>query len=149
MGANVELLNTMELCGHFLYHRRGGKRGQTKILRILSERGEMTQKEIQDILDIKSGSLSEIVRKMESDGLIERNKHASDKRNIIIRITEKGIDTASGNIERLKAQEKVLFDVLSEEEQQQLLFLLSKLLAGWKASFESSLFNHKKGKDGK
>lgn len=149
MGANKELLNTMELCGHFLYHRRGGKRGQTKILRLLSERGEMAQKDIQYILDIKSGSLSEIVRKMESDGLIERNKHASDKRNIIIRITEKGIDTASENIERLKAQEEVLFDALSEEEQQQLLFLLSKLLAGWKAGFEASLFNHKKGKDGR
>lgn len=47
---NKELLLIMEKCGHFLYHRRGGKRGQLKVLKLLKERGSVTQKELLEIL---------------------------------------------------------------------------------------------------
>ncbi|MBO5278421.1 MAG: MarR family transcriptional regulator [Lachnospiraceae bacterium] len=144
MGENKELLSLMELCGHFLYHRRGGKRGQTRILRLLYEHGEMSQRQLQDILDIKSGSLSEIVRKMETEGLILRQKHPEDRRNIMIRITEKGIQTCLETTLHLQEEERILFEALSRQEQQQLFYLLSKLLIDWKDHFEQSLFQHRK-----
>lgn len=144
MGENKELLALMELCGHFLYHRRGGKSGQTRILRLLSEHGELTQRQLQDILNIKSGSLSEIVRKMENDGLILREKHPEDRRNIVIQITEKGKLTCSQNLQRLKEQETILFSALSQQEQEQLFGLLSRLLDDWQSHFEQSLFEHRK-----
>lgn len=144
MGENKELLSLMELCGHFLYHRRGGKRGQTRILRLLSEHGEMSQRQLQDILNIKSGSLSEIVRKMENEGLILRKKHPEDRRNIMIQITKKGTQTCTENIRLLQEQESILFNALSEKEQEQLFTLLSQLLADWKEHFEQSLFQHRK-----
>ena len=144
MRANNELLDLMELCGHFLYHRRGGKRGQTKILRILAEQGDMMQRKIQDILDIKSGSLSEIVRKMEADGLIIREKHEEDKRNIYIKITEKGRVKIEKDLARMKKEEEILFNSLSEEEQKQFYELCSKLLQSWKMSFLPSNFYHRR-----
>lgn len=144
MGENKELLSLMELCGHFLYHRRGGKRGQTRILRLLSERGTMSQRQLQDILDIKAGSLSEIVRKMESEGLLLRERHPGDRRNIMIQLTEKGIQTYKENTLHLQEEESILFEALSRQEQQQLYTLLSKLLADWKGHFEQSLFQHRK-----
>lgn len=144
MGENKELLSLMELCGHFLYHRRGGKRGQTRILRLLSERGTMSQRQLQDILDIKSGSLSEIVRKMESENLLLRERHPGDRRNIMIQLTEKGIQTYKENTRHLQEEESRLFEALSSQEQQQLFYLLSKLLTDWKDHFEQSLFQHRK-----
>lgn len=144
MAANQKLLEMMELCGHFLHHRRGGKRGQAKILRILAQQGEMTQRQIQDILNIKSGSLSEIVRKMEGDGLITRTKQESDKRNIRLGITEKGMKEAESRLHKMKEQEEMLFDALSGEEQEQLYLLLEKLLHSWKLHFSETYFCHRR-----
>ena len=135
MGENKELLKTMEMCGHFLYHRRGGKRGQARILKLLIENGEMSQRRIQDIIDIKSGSLSELVRKMEAEELISREKDETDKRNITIKITPKGIERAEENSQILKKQEQVMFNSLSDEEQEQLYTLLKKLIDDWNAKF--------------
>lgn len=135
MGENKELLKSMEMCGHFLYHRRGGKRGQARILNLLIENGEMSQRSIQDILDIKSGSLSEMVRKMEAEELISREKDAADRRNITIKITSKGMERAGENSRMLKKQEQVMFDSLSEQEQEQLYTLLKKLIDDWNEKF--------------
>ena len=135
MGENKELLKTMEMCGHFLYHRRGGKRGQARILKLLIENGEMSQRSIQDILDIKSGSLSELVRKMEAENLISREKDEADRRNITIKITPKGIERAEENSQILKKQEQVMFNSLNDEEQEQLYTFLKKLIDDWNAEF--------------
>ena len=135
MGENKELLKTMEMCGHFLYHRRGGKRGQARILKLLIENGEMSQRSIQDILDIKSGSLSEMVRKMEAENLISREKDEADRRNITIKITPKGIERAEENSQILKKQEQVMFNSLNDEEQEQLYTLLKKLIDDWNGKF--------------
>ena len=135
MGENKELLKTMEMCGHFLYHRRGGKRGQARILKLLIENGEMSQRSIQDILDIKSGSLSELVRKMEAENLISREKDEADRRNITIKITPKGIERAEENSQILKKQEQVMFNSLNDEEQEQLYTLLKKFIDDWNAEF--------------
>ena len=135
MGENKELLKTMEMCGHFLYHRRGGKRGQARILNLLMENGEMSQRRIQDIIDIKSGSLSELVRKMEAEELISREKDEADRRNITIKITSKGIERAKENSQMLKKQEQVMFNSLSEHEQEQLYTLLKKLIDDWNEKF--------------
>ena len=51
---NRQLLEIMEKCGHFLYHRRGGKHGQMKVLRLLNERGCVTQSELLEVLALKS-----------------------------------------------------------------------------------------------
>lgn len=146
MGANNELLELMEVCGHFLYHRRGGKRGQAKVLRILSEQEQISQKQLQDSLDIKSGSLSELVRKMEAENLIVRQRDENDRRNYRIQITERGRVTAAENTKRLRAQEEILFNALSRAEQEQLYCLLSKLLQAWRQQFEEALFQHRKGR---
>lgn len=144
---NDELLETMELCGHFLYHRRGGKRGQNRILRILCVEGDISQKELQKRLDIQSGSLSEIVIKMEANGLIERKKQEEDKRNIILNITDKGRDAYEEYRNVIKKQNGVIFDALTDKEQAELLALLSKLLEDWNENFAEILATHKSGKE--
>lgn len=160
----------MEKCGHFLYHRRGGKYGQGKILRILSEweeqqaavegggperqeteaaaaegggperqetaaaegRWGLTQQELQKKLGIQSGSISEIVGKMEAAGLLCRRRHERDKRKICLTMTEKGRQTLAAMREEKARKDAVLFAALRWEEQEQLQGLLEKLLDDWK-----------------
>lgn len=50
----------------------GGRTGRRRILTILSEHPGILQKELQDILKIQSGSLSEVVIKLETDGFAKK-----------------------------------------------------------------------------
>lgn len=138
-----ELLMLMEKCGHFLYHRRGKKRSQGKILKMLLMNGEVTQKELQNYLGIQSGSISEIINKLESSKFILKEKDKEDKRKFKIKITNEGKDFFEENLKDNIEEEEKLFDCLEENEQENLEFILSKLLDTWKSNYDKSLFNHK------
>lgn len=144
---NKELLNIMEKCGHFLYHRRGVKRGQLKVLNYLREKGSVTQKELGEVLILKSGTVSEVVKKLEAQGFISREKDSVDKRKTNLTITKQGTDFLEERLLVIRAQEKVLFDVLSKEEQEQLEKLLLKLFSDWESRFDSALFNHREERE--
>ena len=62
----------------------------------LLKQGNMTQRELQGILEIKSASLSEILAKIESEGFIQRVKSDVDKRQISLILTEEGRAEAQG-----------------------------------------------------
>ena len=149
MAGNKELLHTMEICGHFLFHRRGGKRGQVRVLQILCDKGEISQKEVQEILNIQSGSMSELIGKMEKNGLVERTRDCKDKRHYNLKITKKGIEEVEFLRKRNEEQEAVIFDALSEDEQAELLCMLKKLLSDWRENYDESLFRHKQPGAGK
>lgn len=142
---NEELLLVMEKCGHFLYHRRGGKRGQLKVLKLLKKRGSITQKELLEVLTLKSGSVSETVKKLENQGFIIKEKDESDRRKINITITDTGMKYLEENMKINSEQEKILFTSLSEKEQEDLKRILEKLFSDWESKFDSSLFNHRRG----
>lgn len=143
---NKELLQIMEKCGHFLYHRRGLKRGQLRILWLLNERGAITQKELLGFLFMKSGSLSETISKLEAQAFIVKERSKDDKRKINISITHEGRDFLNTQLAVNKEQERVLFTTLNSEEQEELSKLLTKLLEDWQSKFDSSLFfNHRRG----
>lgn len=145
---NIEshkLLMIMEKCGHFLYHRRGGKRGQGRILSILCMQGEMTQKELQECLGIQSGSMSEIILKLEGSGLICRMRDEKDRRKIKVQVTKEGKQFYEKEIRTRMEEERNLFNALSDEEQKQLGELLNKLFKDWEEKFDRRLFEHRKG----
>lgn len=141
---NSELLKMMEKCGHFLYHRRGGKRGQLKVLNLINDRGTITQKELLKALTLKSGTVSEVVKKLEKKGYITKTKNINDKRVVDITLTYEGRIFLQEQTKINSEQEKVLFTSLTSEEQEELIYLLNKLFVDWKSKFDSSLFNHGK-----
>lgn len=141
---NNELLNIMEKCGHFLYHRRGGKRGQIRILNLLDKSNGVTQKELLQNIPIKSGSMSEMVSKLEAQGFILKERDKEDRRKINIILTPKGKSFLDRQLAINREQEKDLFTSLTPEEQQLLIQLLNKLFDDWKSKFDSDIFNHRK-----
>lgn len=123
-----DLYGRMRACGHYLYHRSGSGAGQGKILTILSRRENMTQKELQEMLQIQPGSMSEILAKLEEKGLILRKKDDKDKRRSVLSLTGAGREY----VREIRENEKPLFDALDDNEQEELKKLLGKLLESWK-----------------
>ena len=58
---------------------------------VLWERQSLTAKELGDILFLDSGTLTPLLKKMESKGLLTRKRSAEDERSLIITITEAGM----------------------------------------------------------
>jgi DNA-binding MarR family transcriptional regulator len=122
------LASRLRACGHFLYYQTGGKAGQRRILVTLLKHESITQKELQDALEISTGALSEILQKMEEASLVERQKSSDDRRQVKLTLTPAGKDMAV----RMKAHYirtlERMFECLGGEEKAQLCELLEKLV---------------------
>jgi DNA-binding MarR family transcriptional regulator len=57
---------------------------------VLWERDAVTIKELGEKLYLDSGTLTPLVKKMESQGLVTRSRNASDERSVIVTLTAKG-----------------------------------------------------------
>lgn len=119
------LQGLMRQCGHIIYHGSQQGSGQENILSILAKRESMSQRELQEMLNIQAGSMSEILSKLENKGFLLRAKADDDKRKMMLTITEQGKEKAA---EALSNPSEDLFAVLSQEEQEQLKSLLRKVL---------------------
>lgn len=110
----------LKTCGRFLYYQVGGKAGQQRILMRLNSHGQTSQKELQDVLEISSGALSEILQKMEDSGLILRTKSAEDKRQVDLSLTPHGRETARLVEEHYHQTLERMFECLSSQQKDQL-----------------------------
>jgi MarR family transcriptional regulator, organic hydroperoxide resistance regulator len=55
------------------------------------EQKSLTVKELGSYLYLDSGTLTPLLKKMEVDGLISRNRDSADERNVIITLTNQGM----------------------------------------------------------
>ncbi|MBL1230130.1 MarR family transcriptional regulator [Enterococcus sp. BWB1-3] len=99
-------------------------RGQGRILSILKLQPEISQKEMTYLLDMRPQSLGELLTKLEKAEFITRKPSETDRRVMIITLTEAGADEAEkmNNVE-----EKNIFDLLSQEEREQFEAIIAKL----------------------
>ena len=122
------LATQLRACGHFLYYQTGGKAGQRRILISLLKNENLTQKELQDFLEISSGALSEILQKMEDDALIQRRKSCDDKRMVMLTLTQKGRDMSLRVQDKYQYTLERMFECLNRQERIQLGGILEKLV---------------------
>ncbi len=126
-----KLHHQLRTCGHILHRRQGHKISQERILTILLRHGPMTQRELMNILNIRSASLSEILGKIEADGYITRARSITDRRNVDIVLTSRGQEAAEAQRRAFHESIPPLFAHLSDLEKEQLSTLLEQLLRGW------------------
>ncbi|MCD7809905.1 MAG: MarR family transcriptional regulator [Erysipelotrichaceae bacterium] len=131
----LDLVGLLIKCSQVLNHKMGKKQGQGRILEILNERDTISQKELQDILNIKAGSISEILSKLQKSGKIIRYKDDNDKRKSVIQITDKGRNT----ITHYQNNNEDIFFMLDDNEKEQLSYLLNKILISWKERRKGNL----------
>lgn len=118
--------------GYIAERKSGRQRGQNRILGILSENPEISQRALQEQLGIEPGSMSEILAKLEEKGFLVKEKDENDRRRMIIRLTEAGRAAAEAEkSEGGKPCAEEIFSSLTAEEQEQLKEMLRKLLTQW------------------
>lgn len=133
MGKNDhDLYKDIRKLGHFLYYLMGEKSGQRRVLFTLDCYGDMTQRELQERLSVKSSTMSEMISKMERDGLIVKQPSLKDKRSIVLSLSAKGKKDAQQHQVIMNAVLEKLFECLDEKEKEQMLIYSERLLTHWK-----------------
>ena len=109
-------------------HPHHGKpRGFGHILDLLTEESGISQQQIADALQIRPQSISEAIGILESRGYIRKEASPTDRRITLIHITEEGRTHAATLAEERRQHAARFFSVLSEEEKDSLLQILTKL----------------------
>lgn len=126
------ILQGLGFCGHYLHFHGGGRSGQVPILCMLDRcGGQLSQQELGLRFELKPGSLSEILSKMEAAGLIERTRDTKDRRQLFVHLTQAGQELAWREHENREAFRRVAFSALTVEEQEQLAEMLEKIRVTW------------------
>lgn len=118
----------MHSVGRELYFHSSWGIRQTEILKMLYE-GPMTQKDIQERLGVKPATISELISKLETKGMVSRGRSDEDHRVVVITLTEEGKHSA-----RRRMDENIVREAgipLEPEEIAQLVELLEKLERGF------------------
>ena len=127
------ILSGLGFCGHYMHFHGGGVSGKAPIVCLLAkqENGEMSQQELGMHFDLKPGSLSEILSKLECAGIIERSRNPKDRRQLTIKLTEEGWDKARvDQAARIRFRERA-FSALTHNEREQLADMLDKIRETW------------------
>ncbi len=126
------ILKGLGFCGHYLHFHGGGRSGQVPILCMLDRSGGMlSQTELGSRFELKPGSLSEILSKMEAAGHIERTRDPKDRRQLFVTLTDAGRTLAKQEHERRNAFRRQAFSALTANEQEQLAEMLEKIRVTW------------------
>lgn len=135
MNIDEKLFTLLSRLGHMGHGAFNGKSSQNRILHILSKSECMTQRELTEQLGIQPGSASEIIKKLESAGLITRQSNSADRRTVDITLTDAG--KAQAEASHSHHANHTLFETLTDDEKQQLLTLLEKVSQDWLNRFRS------------
>lgn len=121
------------------HHRQGhAEHAQMRVLAILKQNEPISQRELLDILNVRSASLSELLGKLEHRNLIRRNRDGQDKRSVIITLTEQGSAAAAAAESARRQSFDAIFATLSEDERTQFAGALRKIIT----SMEQHLVEH-------
>lgn len=112
----------------YLKNRNIGSQTQGKTLKILYVKGSMSQKEMQEKLGVQSGTISEIINKLERKELVTRHIDPADRRRVILSLTEKGKEDVEEFSRQNQNYVASFFQVLEESEKMELERLLQILL---------------------
>lgn len=100
---------------------------QFGVLEALLHLGPLNQKTLGEKLLKSGGNITMVIDNLEKSGLVERNQDPSDRRSMVIELTEKGRQVIKEyfpqHLERLKNE----FSVLSDQELEELGRICKKL----------------------
>lgn len=130
---NRRLLHDLGYFGHYLHLHAGGRGGkQFVIISLVLHGGEMSQRDLLEHACISSASLSEVLAKLEAEGLVTRTKSEEDRRLLAVALTEAGREKAEEVLEYKNRFEEESFACFDEQERAQLLDYLDRLVKHWR-----------------
>lgn len=129
---NNELLEKLMKMNHLLRRWHRSERhntpfeehagGQGRIIRLLQMQPAIATKDLSYLLDIRQQSLNEQLNKLEKAGYVVRKPSDTDKRVMIVHLTEAGAAVKLGHVDSAD-----LFDGFTEEEMNSFAACIDKL----------------------
>jgi DNA-binding MarR family transcriptional regulator len=101
---------------------------QFGVLAVLARRPGASQRELGDELDLDRSTIADLVGRLEANGLIERRRHAGDRRRNTLDLSTRGAAVLEQLRPDVGTVEHVLTDALSEPERLELRRLLGLVL---------------------
>lgn len=127
----TQVLSRDHLLPFFTAH--GLQAGEFDLLATLRRAGEpyaLMPTALYESAMISSGGMTSRIDRLEKVGLIERRKHPSDRRGVLVALTPAGFELIDGMLAAHVANLQRVLGGLSAAEQHQLHGLAGKLLAG-------------------
>lgn len=103
--------------------------GQPRILKVLREKGPLTQKELAGLCSRDTATVSRALDRMEAAGLVERMDNPACRRSYLIHLTEKGERMAEEVEEIFCRCDRIMFRGLEAEDRENLCRILERLAA--------------------
>ena len=132
MPVEGRLRENLRRLGHMLYHSADACGGQFRTMAILALHGPMAQRELGEMLDVRAGSLSELLGKLEAAGFIVRTTNPHDRRGTDVALTEAGRAASAAHEAQRAEKTRALFTSLTADEKQALNALLERLAEDWR-----------------
>jgi DNA-binding MarR family transcriptional regulator len=97
-----------------------------RLSELLFDNGPSRMCELRDALGVTATNITALVDALESDGMVERVPHPTDRRATLIQLTPKAHKTITFGCTQYKDRVAELFEGFSASEQEQLFRLLKK-----------------------
>lgn len=117
--------------------------GRGKILYLLAKNDYVYQNQLAKLAQIKPGSLTQILEKMEKEQLIIRERDQNDRRLVYVRLSAAGKNQLAKNIKYHQDFQNFMTEPLSDEEVAQFITTLGKL----RNQFDKYVEQHSKSKE--
>lgn len=98
------------------------------VITALSDFGPLAQHEISDRLDFERAHVVRFVDRLEKHGFVRRDRSQSDRRQVVVSLTEEGRAAQAELAEAAAKSEAEFLSMLDAGERQQLLELLHRVL---------------------
>lgn len=130
----AHIVDMLGAAGHYIHVNGGGRSGRQPLMcALLKHGGQMSQRELMCKFDLKAGSLSEVLSKLEKDGLIERTRDEADRRQLIVALTKEGRAQAETEQARRENFRAKAFACITPEEREQLEDVLNRINHHWRS----------------
>lgn len=107
---------------------------QYNVLRILrGAASPLPTMEISDRMIEQAPGVTRMLDRMETKGLVRRERPSGDRRQVLCSITQKGLDLVNALDEPMNAADEQCFAALDPQEQRKLIAMLDAIRAGLRA----------------
>lgn len=128
-----------EAGNYFMGQKKQKLTGQQRVLAVLKLEDGLTQNYLANVLDLRPSSLAELMKKMETKGLINRQEDPEDKRSKHVYLTDEGRQKAEENASlKNESYSETFLAGLTDNEKQQFSIYLQKISDGWDDDFKKN-----------
>lgn len=118
-----------ESCARLLRISHQERNSRSQLMYYLTILGPLEQKNLQNVLNLKRATISQLLSSMEEEGVIVRKCREDDKRQKLVELTKQG--KAAFKILHNQEKKNATFSVLSPSEKENLYAILKKLHTDW------------------